>query len=168
MLPKLILTDIDGVWTDGGMYYDADNVELKKFNTYDSAGVLFAHNLHIPVGIITGENTQIVQRRADKLKVDYCYLGVKDKLSVVKNLCKELSITLAQVAYIGDDLNDMDVLSKVGFAGVPVSAPEYVKQLANVPLSKKGGEGVFREFVEMIIGEEQLRKIIHKVYLTEQ
>lgn len=168
MLPKLILTAIDGVWTDGGMYYDATNVELKKFNTYDSAGVLFAHNLHIPVGIITGENTQIVQRRADKLKVDYCYLGVKDKLSVVKNLCKELSITLAQVAYIGDDLNDMDVLSKVGFAGVPVSAPEYVKQLANVPLSKKGGEGVFREFVEMIIGEEQLRKIIHKVYLTEQ
>lgn len=168
MLPKLILTDIDGVWTDGGMYYDAGNVELKKFNTYDSAGVLFAHNLHIPVGIITGENTQIVQRRADKLKVDYCYLGVKDKLSIVKTLCEKLSITLAQVAYIGDDLNDMDVLSKVGFAGVPVSAPEYVKQLANVPLTKKGGEGVFREFVEMIIGEEQLREIIHKVYLTEQ
>lgn len=168
MLPKLILTDIDGVWTDGGMYYDAGNVELKKFNTYDSAGVLFAHNLHIPVGIITGENTQIVQRRADKLKVDYCYLGVKDKLSIVKNLCKELSITLAQVAYIGDDLNDMDVLSKVGFAGVPASAPEYVKQLANVPLSKKGGEGVFREFVEVIIGEEQLCKIISKVYLMEQ
>lgn len=168
MLPKLILTDIDGVWTDGGMYYDAGNVELKKFNTYDSAGVLFAHNLHIPVGIITGENTQIVQRRADKLKVDYCYLGVKDKLSIVRTLCEKLSITLAQVAYIGDDLNDMDVLSKVGFAGVPVSAPEYVKQLANVPLTKKGGEGVFREFVEMIIGEEQLREIIHKVYLTEQ
>ena len=150
------------------MYYDAGNVELKKFNTYDSAGVLFAHNLHIPVGIITGENTQIVQRRADKLKVDYCYLGVKDKLSVVKNLCKELSITLAQVAYIGDDLNDMDVLSKVGFAGVPVSAPEYVKQLANVPLSKKGGEGVFREFVEVIIGEERLCEIINKTFLIEQ
>lgn len=168
MLPKLILTDIDGVWTDGGMYYDATNVELKEFNTYDSAGVLFAHNLHIPVGIITGENTQIVQRRADKLKVDYCYLGVKDKLSIVQNLCKELSITLSQVAYIGDDLNDMDVLSKVGFAGVPVSAPEYVKQLANVPLSKKGGEGVFREFVEVIIGEERLCEIINKTFLIEQ
>ena len=168
MLQKLILTDIDGVWTDGGMYYDATNVELKKFNTYDSAGVLFAHNLHIPVGIITGENTQIVQRRADKLKVDYCYLGVKDKLSIVQNLCKELSITLSQVAYIGDDLNDMDVLSKVGFAGVPVSAPEYVKQLANVPLSKKGGEGVFREFVEVIIGEERLCEIINKTFLIEQ
>ena len=102
MLPKLILTDIDGVWTDGGMYYDATGIELKKFNTYDSAGVLFAHFLHIPVGIITGENTEIVQRRADKLKVDYCYLGAKDKISIVKSLCAELSITLAEVAYIGD------------------------------------------------------------------
>lgn len=168
MLPKLILTDIDGVWTDGGMYYDATNVEFKKFNTYDSAGVLFARELHISVGIITGENTQIVQRRADKLKVDYCYLGVKDKLSIVKALCEELSITLPQVAYIGDDLNDMEVLSKVGFAGVPASAPEYVKKLANVPLTKRGGEGVFREFVERIIGEEQLNEIITKVYLIEQ
>lgn len=168
MLPKLILTDIDGVWTDGGMYYDATNVEFKKFNTYDSAGVLFARELHIPVGIITGENTQIVQRRADKLKVDYCYLGAKDKLSIVKALCEELSITLAQVAYIGDDLNDMEVLSKVGFAGVPTSAPEYVKKLANVPLTKRGGDGVFREFVERIIGEEQLHEIITKVYLIEQ
>lgn len=168
MLPKLILTDIDGVWTDGGMYYDATNVELKKFNTYDSAGVLFAHYLHIPVGIITGENTQIVQRRAAKLRVDYCYLGVKDKLTIVKTLCEKLSITLAQVAYIGDDLNDMEVLSKVGFAGVPTSAPEYVKKLANVPLTKRGGDGVFREFVERIIGEEQLHEIITKVYLIEQ
>ena len=137
MLPKLILTDIDGVWTDGGMYYNRTDDEWKKFNTYDSAGVLFAHACNISVGIITGENTEIVKRRADKLKVDYCYLGVKDKLSVVKTLCESLSITLSKVAYIGDDLNDMAVLSKVGFAGVPASAPEYVKKLANVPLSKR-------------------------------
>jgi 3-deoxy-D-glycero-D-galacto-nononate 9-phosphatase len=94
-LPKLILTDIDGVWTDGGMYYDATNVEMKRFHTYDSAGVLFAHAMSIPVGIITGENTQIVRRRADKLKVDYCYLGVKNKLELVKKLAIELNITLA-------------------------------------------------------------------------
>lgn len=167
-LPKLILTDIDGVWTDGGMYYDVINVELKKFNTYDSAGVLFARFLNIPVGIITGENTQIVQRRANKLKVDYCYIGVKNKITVVKSLCEELNITLADVAYIGDDLNDMEVLSKVGFAGVPSSAPSYVKRLANIPLTKRGGEGVFREFVESIIGEVQLNNIIEKVYLVEQ
>ena len=96
-LPKLILTDIDGVWTDGGMYYDGTNVELKKFNTYDSAGVLFAHHLGIPVGIITGENTEIVKRRADKLKVDYCYLGVKDKVAIAKDLCSRLNIQLDDV-----------------------------------------------------------------------
>lgn len=167
-LPKLILTDIDGVWTDGGMYYDDNNVELKKFNTYDSAGVLFARYLNIPVGVITGENTQIVRRRADKLKVDFCYLGVKDKLSIVKSLCENLQINLSEVAYIGDDLNDMEVLANVGYAGVPASAPFYIKKLANISLSKKGGEGVFREFVEILIGEQLLFNIINKVYLIQQ
>ena len=109
-LPKLILTDIDGVWTDGGMYYDGTNVELKKFHTYDSAGVLFAHHLGIPVGILTGENTEIVRRRSEKLKVDYLYLGAKDKVAITKELCKELQIELQDVAYIGDDLNDMPLL----------------------------------------------------------
>lgn len=160
MLPKLILTDIDGVWTDGGMYYDATDIELKKFNTYDSAGVLFAHYLHIPVGIITGENTLIVRRRADKLKVDYCYLGVKDKLSVVKTLCESLSITLSKVAYIGDDLNDMAVLSKVGFAGVPASAPEYVKKLANVPLSKEEVKVCFVSLLKYLLVRNNFRKLL--------
>lgn len=151
--PKLILTDIDGVWTDGGMYYDGTNVELKKYHTYDSAGVLFAHHLGIPVGILTGENTQIVQRRADKLKIDYCCLGCKDKVAVASELCDKLGITMDDVAYIGDDLNDMKLLKLVGWAGVPSSAPEYVKKLANVQLKKQGGEGVFREFVEILLEE---------------
>lgn len=167
-LPKLFLTDIDGVWTDGGMYYDATGIELKKFNTYDSAGVLFARHLGIPVGIITGENTQIVQRRADKLKVDYCFLGVKDKVCIAESLCKQLNITLKDVAYVGDDLNDIQLLKRVGWAGVPSSAPKYIQQLANVHLSKRGGEGVFREFVEKIFGEERIKQIITNVYLLEQ
>ena len=104
---KLILTDIDGVWTDGGMYYDQTGNEWKKFHTYDSAGVLFAHKKNIPVGIITGENTVIVQRRADKLKVDYLFQGVKNKLEVVIQLCEDLNIKLENVAYIGDDINDI-------------------------------------------------------------
>ncbi|MBC5606377.1 MULTISPECIES: KdsC family phosphatase [Bacteroides] len=167
-LPKLILTDIDGVWTDGGMYYDATNVEMKCFHTYDSAGVLFAHAMNIPVGIITGENTPIVQRRADKLKVDYCYLGVKNKWELVKKLAIELDITLADIAYIGDDINDMKVLQSVGFVGVPSSAPVYVKKLANVPLVKNGGEGVFREFVEALLGDECVMNIIKTVILENQ
>lgn len=167
-LPKLILTDIDGVWTDGGMYYDGTDVELKKFNTYDSAGVLFAHHLNIPVGILTGENTEIVHRRANKLKVDYLFMGAKDKVAIALSLCDELHIGMENIAYIGDDLNDMKLLKLVGWAGVPASAPEYVKELANVPLSKNGGEGVFREFVETIFSDECIREIIDNVYLVNQ
>ena len=167
-LPKLILTDIDGVWTDGGMYYDGTDVELKKFHTYDSAGVLFAHHLGIPVGILTGENTEIVRRRAEKLKIDYLYLGVKDKVKVTKLLCDELHINLKDVAYIGDDLNDMQLLKLVGWAGVPASAPEYVKKLGTTLLSKNGGEGVFREFVERILGSDRIQQVVSVVTLERQ
>lgn len=167
-LPKLILTDIDGVWTDGGMYYDQEGVELKKFHTYDSAGVLFAHHLGIPVGVLTGENTNIVKRRSDKLKIDYLYLGCKDKVAVTKELCSQLGIKLSDVAYIGDDLNDIALLKLVGWAGVPSSAPEYVKALANVKLQKKGGEGVFREFVELILSIGEIESIMYDVFLYRQ
>ena len=97
MIPKLILTDIDGVWTDGGMYYDQTGNEWKKFHTYDSAGVLLAHKMNVPVGIITGEDTEIVRRRAEKLHIDYLFQGVKNKLSVALDLCNRLNITLDDV-----------------------------------------------------------------------
>lgn len=167
-LPKLILTDIDGVWTDGGMYYDQTDNEWKKFNTYDSAGVLFAHAFNIPVGIITGENTDIVKRRADKLKVDYCFLGIKDKLRIVKHLASQLNLSLEEIAYIGDDINDIKVLQSVGLSGVPSSAPEYILRYANIPLKKKGGDGVFREFVEYILGQDNIQSIIDKTVLLNQ
>ena len=150
--PKLILTDIDGVWTDGGMYYDQTGNEWKKFHTYDSAGVLFAHQNEIPVGIVTGEDTEIVARRAAKLKIDYLFQGVKNKLEVAENLCKELNISLDEVAYIGDDLGDIELLKNVGISATPNSAPEYVKKYSQMVMTKNGGEGVFREFVEKILG----------------
>ena len=137
---KLILTDIDGVWTDGGMFYDQTGNEWKKFNTSDSAGIL------------TGEKTEIVRRRAEKLKVDYLFQGVVDKLSAAEELCNELGINLEQVAYIGDDLNDAKLLKRVGIAGVPASAPFYIRRLSTIFLEKRGGEGVFREFVEKVLG----------------
>ena len=150
--PKLILTDIDGVWTDGGMYYDQTGNEWKKFHTYDSAGVLFAHQNEIPVGIITGEDTEIVARRAAKLKVDYIFQGVRNKLEVAENLRKELNITLEDVAYIGDDLGDVELLKNVGISATPNSAPDYIKKYSQMVMTKNGGEGVFREFVEKILG----------------
>lgn len=160
MIPKLILTDIDGVWTDGGMYYDQTGNEWKKFNTYDSAGVLFAHQRGIKVGIITGETTAIVERRAQKLKIDYLFQGAKDKLGIAKSLCSELGISLSDVAYIGDDINDIELLKAVAIAGVPASAPLYIKSLSTIALSKKGGDGVFREFVERILTIQSIHDIV--------
>lgn len=162
MLPKLILTDIDGVWTDGGMYYDQTGNEWKKFHTADSAGVLLAHKLSIPVGIITGENTEIVERRAKKLKVDYLYQGIQDKLSVALKLCNQLHISMADVAYIGDDLGDVELLKHVGISGAPRNASAYIRNLVQYRLDLRGGDGAFREFIESIVrdsGYDDLLKI---------
>jgi YrbI family 3-deoxy-D-manno-octulosonate 8-phosphate phosphatase len=155
-IPRLVLTDIDGVWTDGGMYYDETGNELKKFNTSDSAGVLFCHLLKIPVGIITGEDTEIVARRAKKLSVDYLFQGVSDKLTVASKLCSELGISLSDVAYIGDDIGDIQLLKSVGISDAPQNAPNYIKNLVGYITSKNGGEGAFREFVEWIMENENI------------
>lgn len=155
-LPKLILTDIDGVWTDGGMYYDQNNNELKKFNTGDSAGVLFCKKLNIPVGIITGENTDIVEWRARKLKVDFLFQGVEDKLSVAKCLCEELNISLKEVAYIGDDIGDIQLLKAVGFSAAPANSSSYIKDIVNYVTLTNGGSGAFRSFVEEILRQNNL------------
>lgn len=164
-LPKLILTDIDGVWTDGGMYYDQSGNEWKKFNTSDSAGVLFCKILNIPVGIITGESTEIVSRRAEKLKIDFLFQGVKDKVSVAKEIIDGLNIKWNDVAYIGDDINDIKLFDKVGLSACPSQAPEYIKERVDWVLAKKGGEGVFREFIEKYLIENNLLKSILSKYL---
>lgn len=159
-LPKIVLTDIDGVWTDGGMFYDQTGNEWKKFNTSDSAGVLFCRKLNIPVGIITGEDTQIVKNRAEKLKIDILYQGISDKVAVAKEICKELEIEMKDIAYIGDDLGDMELLKLVGISAAPYNAPTYVKEIVDFTTEKKGGEGAFREFVETIIGKQMLTEIL--------
>jgi 3-deoxy-D-manno-octulosonate 8-phosphate phosphatase (KDO 8-P phosphatase) len=156
MLPKLIITDIDGVWTDGGMYYDEFGNEFKKFNTSDSAGILFCKYLKIPVAIITGENTKLVKRRADKLKLDYLFMGVKEKLPCAKKLCASLNIELSDVAYIGDDLYDIKLLREVGLSACPSNAPLYVKENCKWQLKVKGGEGAFRAFIEEILIQNNL------------
>lgn len=167
-LPKLILTDIDGVWTDGGMYYDQTGNEWKKFNTSDGAGVLYCNMLNIPVGIITGETTDVVKRRADKLKIDYLYQGVKDKVAVAQKLINDLKITWDDVAYIGDDINDLKLLEIVGLSCSPDNAPEYVKNKVDFITKKSGGEGAFREFIETIlINNNTLEKVV-KAYLENK
>ncbi len=150
-LPKLMLTDIDGVWTDAGMYYDNTGNELKKFNTSDSAGLIFLRHLNIPTGIITGEDTKIVARRAAKLNVEILHQGISEKVSVAQKICDELGISLSDVAYIGDDLGDFQLLKKVGISGAPHNASNYIKDIVDIVTTKSGGEGAYREFVEVIL-----------------
>ena len=163
---KLFLTDIDGVWTDGGMYYDETGNEWKKFNTTDSAGVLFLRLLNIPLAIITGETTNIVKRRAEKLKVEHLFMGITDKLAVANNLCDSLGITLKNVAYIGDDINDIILLKAVGLSAAPANAPDYIKTLVDWQIPVNGGDGAFRAFVEKYLREANLlEKAIQKFLL---
>jgi len=164
---KLFLTDIDGVWTDSGMYYDNEGNELKKFTTSDSAGVLFLRMLDIPVGIITGENANIVARRAKKLGIDLLFMGVRNKLAVVEKICKEKQIGLDEVAYLGDDIIDIPVLQAVGLSAVPAMVPDYVEKHAKWVLTKKGGQGVFREFVEKYLREQGLLDKAIELYLAK-
>ena len=153
---KLFITDIDSVWTDGGMYYDQTGNEWKKFNTADSAGVLFLRLLKIPTAIITGEDTLIVQRRADKLQIEYLFMGVDNKLSVAKALCNKLDITLQEVAYIGDDINDLNLLEAVGLSACPGLSPKYIQDKVDWIINVKGGDGVFRAFVEKYLEETNM------------
>ncbi len=165
---KLVITDIDGVWTDGGMYYDNQGNELKKFNTTDSAGIIFLRQLNIKTAIITGEDTQIVKRRAEKLKVDFLFMGVENKLSVAHKLCVDMGISLAEeVAYIGDDIIDIPLLKRVYISATPADAPEYIKKYAKIVLSKNGGEGVFREFVEYLLESSGKLNEVIKKYLEK-
>ena len=139
---ELIITDIDGVWTDGGMYYDSQGNETKKFNTSDSAGVLFLKH-----------NNVMVVNRAKKLNIKHVFLGVNDKLSCAKALCNELNIKLENVAFIGDDINDIHLLKSVGFSATPNNAPDYIKDKVDLVLNTNGGHGAFRKFVEALLNK---------------
>ena len=166
-LPKLVITDIDGVWTDGGMYYDQTGNEWKKFNTSDSAGVLFLRLLGIPTAIITGEDTKIVANRAKKLGIDKLFMGVKDKVGVANALREEMGIEWSEIAYIGDDINDIQLLKKVGFAACPSNAPGYVSIHADIDVDVAGGDGAFRRFVEgMIEGEGLMDDVLQKYFAS--
>ena len=151
---KLFLTDVDGVMTDGSMYYSETGDELKKFNTRDGMGFQLLREAGIKVGIITSENTKIVENRARKLKVDYLYQGKRKggKLSVALDICKEMGITLEEVAYVGDDINCIDLLSAVGFPACPSDANMKIANIQGIKiLNRKGGDGCIREFVDILL-----------------
>lgn len=151
---KLFLCDVDGTLTDGGMYYSEKGDELKKFNTRDGMGFQLLHEAGIKIGIITSETTQIVKKRAEKLKVDFLYQGKHDggKLAAAHEICKKLGISFENVAYIGDDVNCIDLLEAVEYKACPNDACAKVKKINNIIiLPQNGGKGCVRAFIEFLL-----------------
>lgn len=149
---KLFVSDVDGVLTDGGMYYTEDGNEMKKFNTKDGVAFRLLHENNVKTAIITGENTNIVTNRAKKMQVDYLFQGATNKITILMELCIRLGISLNNVAYIGDDIGDIDCLSKVGLAACPSDADTSVKSIPGIHiLNTNGGNGCVREFVNTFV-----------------
>lgn len=153
---KVFLSDVDGVMTDAGMYYTESGDEFKKFNTHDGMGFNLIQRAGIKIGIVTTENTKMVERRAAKLKMDYLYQdkGFGGKLESALDICKKEGITIKEVAYIGDDVNCIELLNAVGVAACPANATKKVKAIEGIiHLQKNGGEGAVREFIDMILDD---------------
>ena len=151
---KLFVTDIDGTLTDGGMYYSENGDELKKFNTRDGMGLGMLRESGIKTAIVTSEDRELNRRRAEKLKVDFLVQGKREggKVAAVAEIVNELGITMNEVAYIGDDINCIELLSSVGLAACPADACEKVKKIPGIQMmNNKGGHGCVREFINKLL-----------------
>lgn len=148
---KLIITDVDGVLTDGGMYYTENGEMLKKFNTRDGMGVELLLSNKIKTIFMTKENSQIVKKRAEKVKAAAVYLNVQNKDKELKKICRKFKITSEEIAYIGDDVNDIPIMKKIGFSLTPADGNVNVKKISDYVCLLSGGQGVFREAADMIL-----------------
>jgi len=154
---RLFATDVDGVLTDAGMYYSESGDEWKKFNTRDGMGIKLLQKAGLITAIVTQERTRLVARRAEKLAIPELHQGVMDKLSVIRDMAIRYNISLRQVAYIGDDINDIEALQEVGLSAAPADGLPQVLEIVNYVCRKKGGEGAVREIAEMILDAQENR-----------
>ena len=148
---RLFATDVDGVLTDAGMYYSESGEELKKFNTRDGMGIKLLQKAGLITAFVTQERTKLVARRGEKLMIPEVHQGVMDKLSVVREMAERHGLSMDQVAYMGDDINDLSTLKAVGFSATPADGLPQVLAAVDYVCTKKGGEGAVREIVEMIL-----------------
>ena len=148
---KLVATDIDGVWTDAKMYYTENGDYMKAFSTYDGMAVKLLKDIGLDTVILTSEDSKIVLQRAKKLNINNVFIKEQEKLKRMTYLCSKLEISLKEVAYIGDDTNDLELLNAVGFSGVPINSPILSKFQPDFISKRSGGNGAFREFADVII-----------------
>ena len=148
---EILLTDVDCVLTDCGMYYDKRGDSMKKFHTRDGMAVTLLRKKSIPTIIVTKEKTIIVRKWAKRMKVYKTYDGIVDKVSILSKICKTFNVKSEQVAYIGDDVNDLELLKIVGMSAAPADAIKEVKKQSDYVCKMEGGKGAFRELVDLIL-----------------
>jgi len=146
---KMIVLDVDGTMTDGGMYFTENGDQIKRYNAKDGIAIKQKVKEGIVFAIIShGKKLQVVKDRADLLGIQKVYVGSESKLEILNAWHKELNITLDQTVFIGDDINDLDIMEAVGMSACPADATPAVKKQADIVLRKKGGEGCIRELVD--------------------
>ena len=155
---ELIVLDVDGTMTDSRITYSENGDEIKSFNVKDGLAIASWRKLGKQVAIITGRSSQIVARRAKELHIEHFHQGIHNKKEVLEELLEKLNLNMENVAAIGDDLNDLKMLKAAEISFVPRDASAYVDKIANVILSKKGGDGAVREMIEYLIIKEGLEE----------
>jgi 3-deoxy-D-manno-octulosonate 8-phosphate phosphatase (KDO 8-P phosphatase) len=151
---RLVLTDNDGVLTDAGVYYSEHGELLKRFSVRDGMGVELLREQEIETAIMTREDSGCVARRAEKLRMPYLYLGVQDKRAHLDRVTAETGLTLGQLAYIGDDVNDLEIIRTIathGLTAAPADAMPQVKETVHYVCQQPGGHGAFRDFAEWLL-----------------
>jgi 3-deoxy-D-manno-octulosonate 8-phosphate phosphatase (KDO 8-P phosphatase) len=148
---KLVITDIDGVWTDGGLYYTTDGHVMKRFQVKDGMAVSLLRKKGIEVAIVSGDASEISIIRGQKLKVELLYKNVTDKKKVLDEICQIRDLKYENIAYIGDDINDFEVMKLISISAAPSDAVKDILKIVNYKCNLKGGHGAFREFADYII-----------------
>lgn len=163
---ELIVLDVDGTLTDGGITYSNNGDELKTFNVADGLAIAtWTKKLGKKAAIITGRNSLIVERRAKDLKIEHLYQGVHNKDEILEKILKKENISWNQVAAIGDDLNDYKMLKKAGLSFTPANGSKYIKEIVNIKCKAYGGSGAVREMIEYIIKEDGIEEDFIKAWL---
>jgi len=150
---KLILTDVDGVLTDGGMYYTEKGDIMKKFHARDGMGVTLLRKKNIPTIIVTKEKTKMVKQWAKNMKISKLYDGITSKIGILEVICKKYSVKKCEIAFIGDDVNDLELMQNIGFSGTPSDGIDEIKKNSDYVCKNSGGHGAFREFADIIISQ---------------
>jgi 3-deoxy-D-manno-octulosonate 8-phosphate phosphatase (KDO 8-P phosphatase) len=152
---KLLLLDVDGVMTDGGIYLSNSGDEFKKFNTQDGYGIMKLQQAGIKVGIITGRVSKIVEKRAKELGITEVHQNFENKLKVYESIKQKLNLTDVNISYIGDDEFDLPVLERVGFSATPADAMPFVKKRVQYVCRRNGGNGAVREIIDLIMESQK-------------